>query len=648
MKPYCTEQIQHTYPHCWRSGLPLMYRAVSCWFVDVDKIRGDILKVIKSIKWIPDNVGTGRMYRWVADGKQNWCFSRNRYWGAPIPIWTNGNETVIISNTSEFVQHGAILDGDLLNIEQCDKLDLHRPTLDKILIPSKNDSIPLKRIPEVFDCWFESGSMPFASGQPKFKADFISEGVDQTRGWFYTLLVISTALKQDTAFRNVIVNGIVLAKDGQKMSKSKGNYEPIMKVLDQYGADATRLYLAQTKATKAEAVKIEYSHIRQMVQKFHIPLQNVIKLLDEAKLYKENIDNIIDDPSINACIEWIESKVENTYYMYNTYMNKYELWNIVELLKDLIDDFSRKFINMNKHYLIGEKFNNLVFATCKKIIYRISLMLAPFAPHLAEWLYLNNYNNIPILSSIHDKLFPDQEITEDKSMEQNLNNMEMNKLFVCLEEIKRFREEVRNLNNIGLGMGFKYPIKSVKILKSCCPSKMIPYIKTTCNVMNVELLEEKEAMKVLNVNHKFILNYKEVGKRLGKRLKYYKDILNNPTVKQKEQLINDTMDELTKDIDYLVTSIITVKNGVKDVRLTSDNIPLWIDSNGSDEQYDIYHKREFKSVVSKLRKNNGLKRTEQIIVYTNSKEFEKYGTVYKETNTDEKNFLVCMGYNVWI
>lgn len=273
--------IVHSYPFCWRSQSPLMYRAIDTWFIRVTDLKADLLKNNEAPRWVPDFVREKRFKNWLADAR-DWCFSRNRYWGNPIPLWMSddGEEVVCVGSIAE-----------LRELSGCSEItDLHREHVDKITIPSKMGKGVLKRIPEVFDCWFESGSMPFAQSHYPFSvadadfmkgfpANFIAEGLDQTRGWFYTLMVISTAIKGEAPFKNLIVNGIVLAEDGAKMSKSKKNYPDPLAVANTYGADACRLYLCNSPVVRAESLQFKEAGVKACVREIFLPWFNSYRFL---------------------------------------------------------------------------------------------------------------------------------------------------------------------------------------------------------------------------------------------------------------------------------------------------------------------------------------------------------------------------------
>jgi isoleucyl-tRNA synthetase len=307
-------QIKHSYPMCPRSDTPLIYRAVPSWFVRIPEIIPQMLDNIKESHWVPSFVKEKRFASWIANAR-DWNVSRNRYWGTPIPIWVSDDfeEKVCIGSIAE-LRELSNFTGDLA--------DIHRDKIDHITIPSKMGKGTLRRIDEVFDCWFESGSMPYAQQhypfenkdkfEASFPAQFIAEGLDQTRGWFYTLLVLSTHLFGKSPFQNCVVNGIVLAEDGKKMSKRLKNYPDPVIVMNKYGSDALRLYLINSPVVRAEPLRFKESGVKEVVAKVLLPLWNSYKFFEgQVALLKkiENIDYCFDPAAertnTNVMDRWI-------------------------------------------------------------------------------------------------------------------------------------------------------------------------------------------------------------------------------------------------------------------------------------------------------------------------------------------------------
>lgn len=280
-------QVKHSYPFCWRSDTPLIYKAVPSWFVRVEQFQQKLVDASSQTYWVPEFVKEKRFGNWLKDAR-DWAISRNRYWGTPIPIWVSEDfqEVVAIGSIEELQTLSGV----------ANVTDLHRENIDKITIPSQRAGHPpLKRIPEVFDCWFESGSMPFAQQHYPFEnanefaqlfpADFIAEGIDQTRGWFYTLIVVSTLLFDKAPFKNLIANGLVLASDGHKMSKSKKNYPDPMIVVKAYGADALRLYLINSPVVRAENLKFKEEGVRDVVKDVFLPWYNAFRWVKRGRFW---------------------------------------------------------------------------------------------------------------------------------------------------------------------------------------------------------------------------------------------------------------------------------------------------------------------------------------------------------------------------
>lgn len=322
-------QLKHSYPMCPRSDTPLIYRAVPSWFIRIPEIIPDMLKNIEGSHWVPSAVKEKRFASWIANAR-DWNVGRNRYWGTPIPLWVSDDleERVCIGSVEELRKLSGY-EGELV--------DIHRDKIDHITIPSQKGKGVLRRVDEVFDCWFESGSMPYASQhypfenvdkfKQSFPGDFIAEGLDQTRGWFYTLLVLGTHLFGKSPFQNCVVNGIVLAEDGKKMSKRLKNYPDPAIVMKKYGSDALRLYLINSPVVRAEPLRFKESGVKEVVQKVLLPLWNSYKFFEGQVALLKKVENIdykwdtsMETTNTNVMDRWILANCQSLLQFVNAEM----------------------------------------------------------------------------------------------------------------------------------------------------------------------------------------------------------------------------------------------------------------------------------------------------------------------------------------
>lgn len=389
---------KHSYPFCWRTDTPLIYKAVPSWFLKVEDIKDRLVTANSETYWVPDFVKEKRFGNWLRDAR-DWAISRNRYWGNPIPLW-------ISEDREEIVCVGSIRELEELTGTRVS--DLHRENIDHLTIPSKRPGQPpLRRVPEVFDCWFESGSMPYAQIHYPFQksedldkyfpADFIAEGIDQTRGWFYTLLVISTALFDKPPYKNLVANGLVLASDGQKMSKRKKNYPDPMEVVNKYGADALRLYLINSPVVRAENLRFKEEGVRDVIKDVFLPWYNAFRfLIQNIEQYEETsrvtfvFDEKLDCFSSNIMDKWMVSLTQSLLVFLKKEMTGYRLYTVVPYLIKYIDNLTNWYVRMNRKRIKGEdgpQDCKNALTTLFLAIYTMVQTYAPFTPFLTEFMF---------------------------------------------------------------------------------------------------------------------------------------------------------------------------------------------------------------------------------------------------------------------
>jgi isoleucyl-tRNA synthetase len=404
------ETLQHNYPFCERSDTPLIYKAISSWFVAVEQVKERMQEHNKSVHWVPGHIRDGRFGKWLENAR-DWCISRNRFWGTPIPVWICGH-----------CQHMEVIGSraDLDKLAGKHVPDLHSHFVDKIEgdCPSCKTKGSLRRTPEVLDCWFESGSMPYAQVHypfenkekfaQQFPADFIAEGLDQTRGWFYTLTVLSTALFDKPAFKNVVVNGMVLAEDGKKMSKRLKNYPDPSIILEKYGADALRLYMMKSPAVYGEELRFTEKFLVEDMRAVLLPLWNSYQFFTsyanidgfEPTLWK-SAPAVEKRPKID---QWILALLKETELGVHKEMEAYELANVFPQLARFLENLTNWYIRLNRSRYWeakGAKFSDdklSAYATLFEVLDRFGLLLAPYLPYFAE--YLN--------AALHHGLRPDE------------------------------------------------------------------------------------------------------------------------------------------------------------------------------------------------------------------------------------------------
>ncbi|XP_021104140.1 isoleucine--tRNA ligase, cytoplasmic isoform X4 [Heterocephalus glaber] len=491
----------HSYPFCWRSDTPLIYKAVPSWFVRVEHMVDQLLRNNDLCYWVPEFVQEKRFGNWLKDAR-DWAISRNRYWGTPIPLWVSDDfeEVVCIGSVAELEE----LSGAKI-------LDLHRESIDHLTIPSRCGKGPLRRISEVFDCWFESGSMPYAQVhypfenkrefEDAFPADFIAEGIDQTRGWFYTLLVLATALFRQPPYKNVIANGLILASDGQKMSKRKKNYPDPVSVIQKYGADALRLYLINSPMVRAENLRFKEEGVRNVLKDVLLPwynayrlfIQNALRLHKEEEiqfLYNEN--TVKESPNITD--RWILSFMQSLLGFFETEMAAYRLYTVVPRLVKFVDVLTNWYVRMNRRRLKGENGTEdcvMALETLFSVLLSLCRLMAPYTPFLTELMYQNLKMLIDPVSvqdkdtlSIHYLMLPRvREELIDKKTENAVSRM---------QSVIELGRVIRDRKTIAI----KYPLKEIVVIHQDPDAlndirSLEKYILEELNVRKVTLSTDK-------------------------------------------------------------------------------------------------------------------------------------------------------------
>ena len=537
---YRQDVIQHSYPYCYRSDTPLIYRAIPSWYVRVTAFKDNLKAANEQINWVPEHIKHGRFGNWL-DGAIDWAISRNRVWGTPLPVWVNDEtgKALCVGSIDELYDYtGVRVD------------DLHREHVDDLTFQVEGEPGTYRRIEEVLDCWFESGSMPYAQlhfpfenedvFNAGFPAEFIAEGLDQTRGWFYTLTVLGGALFDQPAFRNVIVNGMVMAEDGKKMSKSLRNYTPPDELMETYGADALRLYSINSGLVRGEEQRFADSGVRDMVRRALLPWYNAYSFLrtyaeiDEWSPQKGQFegDNILD--------QWIMSRLQTLKNTVATEMEGYRLYNVVPGLFAFIEDLTNWYIRLNRGRFWGEDISAdkiAAYSTLYEVLMELSKVMAPFAPFLSEHLYqsLAQLAGQPAQpNSVHLCDYPEAEAVKVKpALETAVERMQQ---VILLGRQKR--EEVK--------IGLRTPLSRLTIVNSDTAlledmRSLEGYVRDELNVQSVEYSADESAYIELYAKPNFPL----LGKRLGKRMKAFAGVIANLDIGQISELQSNGDIQLT-------------------------------------------------------------------------------------------------------
>lgn len=658
-KIFRVDNYYHSYPHCWRTEKPIIYYPLQSWFMKTEEIKNDMILLNHKINWIPGNYGRKKFNFWLKNIK-NWNLSRSRYWGTPIPIWKtkDGEEKIIIGSIKELIleikksiDHGFMSSNifknfiiDDMSDENYKKINLHKDVLDKIILISPKNKKPMKRDPDLLDVWFDSGSMPYAQFHYPFEnknfidkniffpSDFISEGIDQTRGWFFTLHAISSSVFKSISYKNVISTGLVLDKKGKKMSKSKGNFINANDLIDNYGADVIRWYMIYN-SEPWNNLKFNIKEIEISVKKFFNTLYNVYSFFAlyaniDGFNYKEcdkNFRNIYTDIDL-----WIISELNTTIRKTEKYYSEYNPTKSARIISSfVIDKLSNWYIRLCRKRFWKEKYTDnkiIAYQILYKCLICISKISSPIIPFFSERIFLdlNSVTKKEKYESIHLSNFPTFNI--------NLIDVELENAMSLVRKVISMIFSIRKKNNIKI----RYPLsksiiisseeKEIKQLK-----RLSNIIKKEANIKNIDFTSSSNDFKIIKYAKP---NYRKLGPRFGKKTVKICNIiskLTNNNIEDIEKHGKICLNFLGKKISIFLDEIKIFTSGLKNWKICSSNnlivaLDLTINENLLKEGFI----KDIIRCIQKLRKENKYEITKKILIYINTNQKIKSIIMHKK------------------
>ena len=641
-KAFKIEKHVHSYPHCWRTDKPVLYYPLDSWFIRTTAVQERLIELNKTITWRPESTGSGRFGKWL-ENLQDWNLSRSRFWGTPLPIWRteDGSEEICIGSAKELyaeieraVAGGVMKENPLAaagfnpddsSKENYDKIDLHRPYVDEIVLLSKSGA-PMRRESDLIDVWFDSGAMPYAQeglarmDSPEFgqTADFIAEGVDQTRGWFFTLHAIHTMVSDSIAYKNVISNGLVLDKEGNKMSKRLGNAVDPFKALDEYGADALRWYML-TNAQPWDNLKFDASGVDEIRRKFFGTLYNTYSFF---ALYA-NVDGF-DCSAAQVPVEkrpeidrWIISLLNTLIKDVEASYENYDITSAGRMIQDFVcDHLSNWYVRLNrKRFWGGEMDEDKVAAyqTLYSCLESVALLAAPIAPFFMENLFLdlNAVSHRFAESSVHQTSMPAvNESLIDKDLEERMELAQLSSSMILALRRKvniKVRQPLAKL---------VIPILDDKLQEQF--QRVQSLVLNEVNVKEVEFIRNTEGL----ITKKIKPNFKTLGKRYGKQMKEIASAFAVMDQKSIAEIERSGMAEDPRYLLHLAGGDVVLERG--DYEITSEDMPGWLvasegkltvalDITISEALKREGTARELVNRIQNLRKESGFDVTDKIV-----------------------------------
>jgi len=639
-KAFKVEKYVHSYPHCWRTDKPILYYPLDSWFIKVTEVKDRMFELNETINWKPKATGEGRFGNWLKNAN-DWNLSRSRYWGIPLPIWRTEDKTEeicigsveeLVNEINKSVEKGLMSENPFKNFKVGDftednynLIDLHKNVVDKIVLVSASGK-PMNRETDLIDVWFDSGAMPYAQWHYPFEnkeyidqnnfypADFIAEGVDQTRGWFYTLHAIGTLVFNSVAYKNVVSNGLVLDKNGQKMSKRLGNAVDPFTTLSEYGADATRWYMI-SNANPWDNLKFDLEGVAEVRRKFFGTLYNTYSFFGlyaniDGFTYAESEVPLAQRPEIDR---WILSELNTLIKFVDESYNDYEPTKAARAISDFVqENLSNWYVRLcRRRFWKGEYSTDKISAyqTLYTCLETVAKLMSPIAPFYAEKLYkdLNSATQKETFESVHLADFPkSNEIAIDKALERRMQNAQtISSLVLSLrkKEMIKVRQPLQKVMIPVLDESQKQDIQMVADL-----------IKAEVNVKEIELLDDASGVLVKQIKP----NFKTLGPRFGKEMGAISQAIQNFTQEQINEL--EKKGEISLEINKISTILST-----QEVEITSQDIPGWLvaSANGitvaldvtiSDELRKEGIARELVNRIQNLRKDSGFEVTDKIKV----------------------------------